>query len=289
MVAWIIYYRKQAEYNRQYIDLYKTEGVRLGILIKLILVEELEFGVQDNQWFLKYEKQQVEYPDFAINRAIYPLLSRQLELMGIKVFNNSFVADVCNDKAKTYQYLAGTGIPMVSSGFYRNSQLDELLTRTEQPSVIKAVDGHGGNQVFLIDRIKGSPIDEIKKAMGASDVVLQPLTGSRHQDLRVYVIGKEIIAAVLRTAKEGFRANYSLGGEVCLYRLSDTERSFVETIIERFDFGLAGIDFIIGDEGELIFNEIEDVVGARMLYQCSDINIAGLYLNHILEIMGTGK
>ncbi|MDF2611730.1 MAG: hypothetical protein K0R92_3204, partial [Lachnospiraceae bacterium] len=40
---------------------------------------------------------------------------------------------------------------------------------------------------------------------------------------------------------------------------------------------------IIGDQGELIFNEIEDVVGARMLYQCTDINLVRLYLNYIKE------
>ena len=51
-----------------------------------------------------------------------------------------------------------------------------------------------------------------------------------------------------------------------------------------FDIGLAGIDFLIGDNGELIFNEVEDVVGARMLYQCvPDINLVGKYLDYILS------
>ena len=44
---------------------------------------------------------------------------------------------------------------------------------------------------------------------------------------------------------------------------------------------MVGIDFIIGDRNELIFNEIEDVVGARMLYQTSNINLVGLYLDYI--------
>jgi glutathione synthase/RimK-type ligase-like ATP-grasp enzyme len=111
--------------------------------------------------------------------------------------------------------------------------------------------------------------------------VVQPLIGSRHQDLRVYVIGNKIQAAVLRTAKEGFKSNYSLGGEVSLYFLSEQETEIVNTIMDQFDFGLVGIDFIIGDEGELIFNEIEDVVGSRMLYRCSDINIVERYLKFI--------
>lgn len=284
MEAWILYFRDQAVYNRQYIQIYIEEGIKLGIDIKLIIVEELEFGVKNSRWFIKYQNSDIPFPDYAIVRAIYPLLSKQLELLGIRVFNNSFISEICNDKARTYQYLAKTGIKMVDSSFYRNFQIENTLSQTKSPSVIKAVDGHGGGQVFLVEGAVNNHM-EIVKGLGSPDVVLQPLTGSRHQDLRVYVIGKNILAAVLRTAKEGFKSNFSLGGEVCLYELTASEKEIINIIMEQFDFGLVGIDFIIGDEGELIFNEIEDVVGSRMLYQCSDINIVREYLNYIRSLI----
>lgn len=280
MEAWIIYFRDAASYNQRYIDFYIEEGRRLGIHVKLILVEDMEFGVKSGEWYLMVSGKKPSYPDFVICRAIHPLLSRQLEYMGIRVFNNSFVSEICNDKAKTYQYIAKTGIAMVDSGFYRNTQLKEVVTNMKGSTVIKAVDGHGGSQVFLVEE---NEVPHILTGIGSSDVVVQPLTGSRHQDLRVYVIGKEIVAAVLRTAKEGFKSNFSLGGEVCLYELSEKEREIIQLIMNQFDFGLVGIDFIIGDTGELIFNEIEDVVGSRMLYQCSDINIVERYLKFIKE------
>lgn len=328
MLAWIIYYKNAADYNKKYIEFYQEEGKKLGVTVRLVLVEELEFGVEDGRWFIKVSGETAGHPDFAICRAIYPMLTRQLELMGIPVFNNSFVSEICNDKARTYQYLAKTGIKMVDSSFYKNCLVEAALKeeKLDRPMVVKAVDGHGGSQVYLMgkaseieqlrseneitekqitedqiteDSITGDSIIEnritksqnlrektvskIISGLKSSDAVIQPLTGSRHQDLRVYIIGKEIIAAVLRTAKEGFRSNFSLGGEVRLYQLSQEEKSVVHTIIGQFDFGLAGIDFIIGDQGELIFNEIEDVVGSRMLYQCSDINIVRLYLEYIVR------
>lgn len=295
MKAWLIYYLENANYNKAYIKFYIEEGSKLGIDVKLILVEELEFGVKDSKLFILYQGEQIPKPDFAICRAIYPLLSKHLEMMGIRVFNNSFVAEICNDKAKTYQYLARTGIRMVDTSFYRNAQGREVLNNTTSPTVMKAVDGHGGKQVFLYEPKCGetnlkkeyeAEIDKIMQGVGASDLVVQPLTGTRHQDLRVYVIGREIIAAVLRTAKEDFKSNFSLGGEVKLYNLSEEEMRIINTIIDQFDFDFVGIDFIIGDEGELIFNEIEDVVGSRMLYQCSDINIVERYLAYIIEQLG---
>ncbi len=301
MLAWMVYFREAAIYNKKYISFYIEEGIRLGVEVKLILVEELEFGVRNNRWFIRYQKEEAEYPDFVINRATYPLLSRQFELMGIKVYNNSFISEICNDKARTYQYLAKTGITMVDSSFYRNSQVKEVLSQVEAPTVIKSVGGHGGQQVFLVepedvvfdephsesedDIVNFNSFKNISKVMSGlecTDVVVQPLTGDKNQDLRVYVIGREIVAAVLRTAKEGFKSNFSLGGEAQLYELSEQEREIVRIIINQFEFGLVGIDFIIGNQGELVFNEIEDVVGSRMLYRCSGINIVEKYLRHIL-------
>ena len=284
MVAWIIYFREAAEYNREYIKLYIETGARLGVDVRLIIAEDLKFGVKNNSYFILYRNEEIAYPDFAICRAIYPLMTRQLELMGIKVYNNSFVAEICNDKARTYQYLARTGIAMADTEFYKSFQLDDVLSDLNEARVIKAVGGHGGNQVFLVDpAVEDKEIAETKKALSGSDLVVQPKIGNRNQDLRVYVIGKEIIAAVLRTARQGFKSNYSLGGEVALYELSKEEKELVKLIIDQFDFGLVGIDFIVADDGRLIFNEIEDVVGARMLYKCSDINIAEKYLRYIID------
>jgi len=282
--AWLVYFKESADYNKHYIDFYIEEGKKLGVNFRLLLIEDIKFGVKNGRIFLTHRTMDLKLPDFAVVRAIYPLLSKHMELMGIPVYNNSFVSEICNDKAKTYQYLAKTGIPMVDTCFYRNFQVKNGLDISYN-TVIKAVDGHGGRQVFLVESHKDfkDRFDEIINGIGSSDVVVQPLTGMKHQDLRVYVIGKEIIAAVLRTSKEGFRANFSLGGDVRLYNLNEEEISLVQTIIREFEFGLVGIDFLIGDKGELIFNEIEDVVGSRMLYKCSDINIVELYLKYIIE------
>ena len=283
MTGWLLYSEKDIEKNKAYIDFYMDEGLKLGVQIILIVTEQLKFGIKNNTCFITYSDEEVSMPDFAICRTIYPLLNKQLEYMGVKVFNNSDVAEICNDKAKTYQSIACLGIPIIDTEFYRSSMVEEVMRNIKGPSVIKSVDGHGGNQVFLIESNDSTNVDKAKinHQLSKSDVVLQPLLGSRHQDLRVYVIGNQIIASILRTAKEGFKSNYSLGGRVEQYQLSNKERAIVEQIINHFDFGLVGIDFIIGEEGELLFNEIEDVVGARMLYACTDINLVRLYLEFI--------
>ena len=66
-----------------------------------------------------------------------------------------------------------------------------------------------------------------------------------------------------------------------MYSLTADEQELVQKIIDLFNFDMVGIDFILDDNGNLVFNEIEDVVGARMLYQCSDIDIVKEYLSYI--------
>lgn len=289
MLGWLLYSKNDVEKNKGYIEFYKEEGIKLDIQIELVLMESLEFGIKNNVHYMLYNNIPIVKPDFIISRTIYPLLTKHIESMGIPVFNNSFVSEICNDKAKTYQYVAKLGIDMVDSAFYKGDRICDVLSNLKEPTVIKAVAGHGGSQVFLIDKLGESgdsttieQEQKVKDLLDGSDFVVQPLTGTKKEDLRVYVIGKNIIAAILRRAKSGFKSNFSLGGEVMIYHLNEEELNIINRIISIFDFDMVGIDFIIGDNGELIFNEIEDVVGARMLYQCTDINLVRLYLEYIL-------
>lgn len=285
MLGWIVYEREGAKHNQKYIDWYIEEGKKLDITIQLICVEDLVFGVEDNKQYVKHKGKIAKHVNFVICRVIYPLLSFQFETLNIPVFNSSTVSSLCNDKSKTYQYVSTRNVNMVDSVFVRNKELRCYMNQITHPVIIKSVCGHGGQQVCYYDP-KGQheyKQQEILSIIQSDDVVVQPMVGTKHEDLRVYVIGNEIVAAVLRKATRGFRANYSLGGEVSLYELSAHEREIVQIILSGYQFDYVGVDFIIGDDGSLIFNEIEDVVGARMLCACSDINIVEKYLSYIKD------
>ena len=45
-----------------------------------------------------------------------------------------------------------------------------------------------------------------------------------------------------------------------------------------------GIDFVF-DGGQPVFNEIEDTVGARMVYSVTDIDILDLYCDYIKKVL----
>ena len=270
---WLIYRNEDAVRNKAYIEMYQKYAPEYGMQCELVYVEDLQYGVRNGKPYLSIN----ELPDFAIVRAILPSLNKQLELLGVPCLNNYQVSSICNDKAECYRYLSGRGIPMPDTLFVANKEIAGFLENCPLGTVLKAVDGHGGSQVCLYD----GNVEKILRIMGRSDMVAQEKVGNRNSDLRVYVIGGKILASVLRESSEGFRANFSLGGSVSLYSLKAVEQELVQKIIDLFNFDMVGIDFILDDNGNLVFNEIEDVVGARMLYQCSDIDIVKEYLSYI--------
>jgi len=282
--GWLIYSIPEAERNRRNISFYLEESAKIGIKIDVLYREYIKIGVGQGVLMLKYNGEAKTLPDFVICRTIDPALSRQLEMLGIPVFNSSFVAEVTGDKARTYQYLAGKNIPMPDTLFVKPWEAVPTFTAEKFPLVAKPCCGRGGYAVELIHSQQRLEEYAAERKNNGEDFVLQRPAAMSGRDLRVYVIGKEPIAAMLRISSgEDIRANFCLGGEAKRYNLTGCELALVERIASQFDFGLVGVDFLFDSDGSLMLNEIEDVVGARMIYTYTDINLVGRYLEYIVK------
>jgi ribosomal protein S6--L-glutamate ligase/gamma-F420-2:alpha-L-glutamate ligase len=146
---------------------------------------------------------------------------------------------------------------------------------TGAPAVKKAVGGHGGSEVYMLE--KAEPFEE--------GYVYQKPCDTPGRDLRVWLIGGEIIASVLRVSDTDFRSNYCLGGSAEIYELSEEEKALVQRIASLVQYDYIGIDFIFNG-GHIVFNEIEDTVGARMLYDKTGIDILEIYCDYIKKNIG---
>ncbi|WP_040214233.1 ATP-grasp domain-containing protein [Clostridium polynesiense] len=280
-IGWLLYNKEDLNRNREFVNWFLEEAKELKINLKLIVKEDLSFGVKDNMLSLTYKDESINPPVFAVVRNIDSLLSTQLELMGTKVFNNSSISFICNNKARTHQYLAGMGIPMMDTYFFKKRELINSGFTEFYPAVVKAAGGRGGSEVFKVFDEK--ELIGVLNKINDENVVVQRLCSNPGKDLRVFVVGNKIIAAILRYSDKSFKANFSLGGKARLYELNEKEKELIHKIINKFNTGFAGIDFIFDKDNNLIFNEIEDVVGSRTLSANSDINIVRIYLEFIKD------
>ncbi len=264
MTGWLVYEKEGAERNRTFIEMHMEKGKKYGIDFSLILCDD---GLPEGN------------PGFAIVRAMRPDISRALEARSIPTFNNSKVSGICNNKARTYEYLAANGIPVIP---WVSAKSDDIPPEIEKyPAVIKPCCGHGGKNVTLIRN--DAEYETARGAISPDEYVIQPLATTLGRDMRVYILGGKPVAAVLRIGDGDFRSNFSLGGKVEKKELSEEERGLIAKVCESLDFDYCGID-IMYHEGRPVINEIEDVVGARMLYATHpELDIVDMYLEYIVN------
>ena len=201
-----------------------------------------------------------EDADFVINRTNDYKIAEYFESRGIRVFNPSSLSKIANDKQKCYEFMKENGIEIMPINY------------KGVPAVKKKIDGHGGIDVYMLD--KAEPFED--------GYVYQKPCDTLGRDVRVWLIGGKIIASILRSSDTDFRSNFCLGGKASEYTLTDDDRALVYKIADLLDYDYIGIDFIFNN-GRLVFNEIEDTVGARMVYSLTDIDIISLYCDYIKE------
>ncbi len=198
-------------------------------------------------------------PDFVINRTNSGKIAEKFEKKGVKVFNPSSLSYLANDKQSCYEFMSNNGIEIMPINYKK------------YPLVVKPKNGHGGLGVRLI---KSGEIPQ------DDNLVYQKVASDIGKDLRVWLIGDKIIASILRQSKNDFRSNFCLGGSATVYNLSDEERKLVHKIANLIDYDYIGIDFVFNN-GKIVFNEIEDTVGARMVYSVTNIDILKEYCDYI--------
>ena len=263
MNGWIVYDEPSAKRNEWFISSFIQTFAKYGVDLQLKIVERGDFT-------------HCALPDFAIVRMIAPSINHFFEEKGIPVFNNYQTAKLANNKWLTYQLCQQLQIPTMKT---------EMLSPAPSlsfPFVVKSLDGHGGKEVFLIkDR---QVFDETLANVDKDNFLAQELCSSPGKDMRVYVLGGKVLCGILRTSENDFRSNFSLGGRACVSEVSQKQMTIIEKLFEALSFDLVGVDFILHN-GEWVLNEIEDVVGTRMLYHCTDIDIVDLYVRHILNCL----
>lgn len=281
--GWVVYNREDLKKNISFATMIREYGLKRGLNIKILERENICMGVCKEGLFIKAEGQE-RLPQFVINRTRDSLFAKQLELLKIKVFNTYEVTDLCNNKLKTHQFVNQLGIPSVNTFFFDGLYHTYEEVQLDFPIVVKTVDGHGGEEVYKVE--SKEELAKCIEDLGRRYLVLQEMCSQSGVDVRVFVVGNRPLAAIKREAKGDFRSNYSLGGSTSLFEIDETLQRLTKRILDNLRCDCVGIDFMIDKEGGYLFNEIEDVVGSRSLYQNSDLDIADIYIEHIKEKLG---
>ena len=209
---------------------------------------------------------------------------RHMETMGMYTVNESIAIARSRDKFRSLQLLARKGIPMPLTGFAQSPDSTEDLIRMVggAPVVIKLLEGTQGKGVILADSHQSAiSIINAFKEMHANILVQEYIQESRGSDIRCFVIGDKVVAAIKRQAKEGeFRANVHQGGRALKVKLSSQERTIAIAAAKTMGLKVAGVDLVRSSHGPLVL-EINSSPGLEGIEQTTQINIAGKIIQYL--------
>lgn len=209
---------------------------------------------------------------------------RQLEMMGVYPVNESVAIGRSRDKLRSLQLLARKGIGLPVTGFAHDvDDTDELIKLVGgAPLVVKLLEGTQGKGVVLAETKKAaeSVIDAFRE-LNANFLVQEFIKEAGGSDIRALVIGEKVVAAMMRTAKEGeFRSNLHRGGSARVIKLTPEERSTAVRAAKTMGLNVAGVDILRSNHGPVIM-EVNSSPGLEGIELATGKDVAGQIIDFI--------
>lgn len=216
-------------------------------------------------------------------------LLRHFELQNIACLNHSQAFELARDKWRSLQMLYAAGIPVPSTAFAGNLVAGSTLAKQfTPPVVIKTLSGSQGIGVMLSENSKScqSLLDTFI-ATQIPFLTQEFIREAEGRDIRAFVLGGKVIAAMERQGKSGdFRANIHQGGSARKIELSPEEQALAIQATSVIGLDVAGVDLIRTKQGAMVL-EVNAAPGLEMIEQISGIDIASKMINYLYEKIKT--
>ena len=209
---------------------------------------------------------------------------RQFELMGSFTPNPSDAIARARDKLRCHQLLAaqGIGLPVTVFGDNPDDTVDLLSMLGPPPHVIKLTEGTQGAGVMLTEKPSASrSVIEALRGLYANFLVQEFIAEAKGADLRCFVVGGEVVAAMRRQAPKGdFRSNLHRGGSAKAVRVSEAEQATAVRAASVLGLGMAGVDLIRSKRGPLVL-EVNSSPGLEGIEAATGIDVAGRVVDYV--------
>ncbi|HJR74642.1 MAG TPA: 30S ribosomal protein S6--L-glutamate ligase [Luteimonas sp.] len=211
---------------------------------------------------------------------------RQFELMGSYTPNPAGAVLRARDKLRCHQLLAAQGIDLPATVFGDNPDdtMDLLSMLGPPPHVIKLNEGTQGAGVMLTEKPSASRgVIEALRGLYANFLVQEFIGEAKGADLRCFVVGGQVVAAMRRQAEQGeFRSNLHRGGTAERAMASPEEQAAAVRAAKVIGLGVAGVDLIQSSRGPLIL-EVNSSPGLEGIEAASGMDIAGKIVEYIAK------
>ena len=209
---------------------------------------------------------------------------RQFEMMGVYPLNESVAISRSRDKLRALQLLSRKGIGLPVTGFAHSpDDIPDLIQMVGgAPLVIKVLEGTQGMGVVLAETHKAAE-SVIEAFLGLKqDIMVQEyIQEAGGADIRCFVVGDKVIAAMKRQAKAGeFRSNLHRGGSASLIKITPEERMTAVRAAKVMGLNVAGVDILRSNHGPLVM-EVNSSPGLEGIETTTGKDVAGMIIEHL--------
>lgn len=241
----------------------------------------------------KLEQQDAVIPRIGASITNYgTAVIRQFEMMDTYSLVGSIPLNRSRSKLRALQLLSRKGVGLPVTGFahdvHNTRQLIQLVGGA--PVVVKLLEGTQGRGVVLAETVKAaeSVIDAFIE-LKADFLVQEFIKEAGGSDVRCFVIGKKVVAAMERKSAPGeFRSNLHRGGTAVLTKLTPLERRTAIKAAQTMGLNVAGVDILRSSRGPLVM-EVNSSPGLRGIEESTGVNVAAKIIKFIEENAHTGR
>ena len=184
---------------------------------------------------------------------------------------------LAKNKLAQHDRMARAGIPMPRWSIGKSPAFAFAAAKEFGfPVIIKVGFGTQGKGVFYADSPETfHPIVDYLAVRDKNALLIEEcIVEADRKDLRIFVVGGRIVAAMERTARAGdMRANASIGGTGRAVTLSKEEADLAIRSAQLFSLDIAGVDILRSHRGPLVI-EVNSNPGFTELQRATGIDIA---------------
>lgn len=233
--------------------------------------------------------QLADAPSFALAFDKDVALLRLLEARGTRVFNSAAAVETCDSKALTYPALLAAGVPQPDTllvplrfapqtawGKYADAAIDTLGL----PLVAKRARSSWGAGVELVESRAG--LLDFLCGLGTEDAVLQRfIAAATGTDARLYFVGDDLVAAMIRRSSGDFRANIAAGGTAEAFAPDAATIAAARGAMGATGLDFGGIDVLFDADGAPLICEVNSNAQFVALTEITGVDVAGAILDHV--------
>ena len=261
----------------------KEAGQKRGHDVDIIDYLRCYMNITSHHPMVVYQKRKLEGYDAMIPRigasnTFYgTAVVRQFQMMGVFTPNSSQAISRSRDKLRCLQILGSKGIGLPVTGFgHSTKDIDGLVDIVGGPPlVVKLLEGTQGIGVVLAEtKQAATSVIEAFRGLDVNILVQEFIREAEGADIRAFVVGDRVVAAMKRQAAKGeFRSNLHRGGKAEKIKLTPEERSTAVRAAQILGLKIAGVDILRSNHGPVVM-EVNSSPGLEGIEKTSEVDVA---------------